>query len=407
MKTNLQEFINALYHNRKVIELLFANKPHTKFKDELFDYDKDFTEERFNRLKQFQIIQESENKYFLDERVIEFLNDFLEIGDINIGEIGIIIQKIRRNLVLYQETESIKYAQEIKRFLQNLKNILKVLAIKLRKKVDNSYKSAQSYELKKLELGFCRQDINSLEDSTEEIKKLLDEYKSFFGTDAEISQLITNLKRVFVENSDYLFSIQNQIVEYLHKIYEQDLFYKHIQQLKELKDTSAGLQNVSNISKVAEQYHNLFLNKYEKPKTNVALNYLFDDDGIKILKRIREKRNEIISYTPKEKKVNNTTTAEETIVEIDKDELFALFQRNTENLFEYLIKFDFSQQDFSQNINSQNLKLDDIMRVNLFVEMVVDYGDFMLFTDNYATFDLKNHPTMQALDYQIILPKVA
>ena len=63
MKTNLQDFINALYSNKKIIELLFANKPHTKFKDELFDYDNNFTEERFNTIKQFQIIQESDNKY--------------------------------------------------------------------------------------------------------------------------------------------------------------------------------------------------------------------------------------------------------------------------------------------------------------------------------------------------------
>jgi hypothetical protein len=47
------------------------------------------------------------------------------------------------------------------------------------------------------------------------------------------------------------------------------------------------------------------------------------------------------------------------------------------------------------------------MRVNLFVEMVVDYGDFLIFTDQYTTFEFDNHSTMQALEYQIILPKVA
>lgn len=396
MKSNLQEFISTIYYNQKVIELLFSHKPHAKFKDELFDYDRQLTEDRFNRLKQLQIIQESEKKYFLDERVIEFFNDFLELGEINIGEIGNIIQKIRRNLVLYQESGNVEYVQRIKRFLQDIKNKLRILVIKLRKKIDNSYKSAQSYELKKIELGFCRQDINSLADCTEEIKKLLDEYKSFFSSDAEISQLVTNLKQVFIDNSTYLFGIQNQIVEYLHKIYQQDEFYKHIQLLKELKDTSAGLVNVSNIVAIASQQQELFLNKYEKPKTYVSLDYLFEDDGRKIIKRIRGKRQEIINYTPKEKKVNSTTTTEETVIEIDKDELFALFQRNTKDLFDYVMDFNFSPQITN---------FDVLMRVNLFVEMVVDYGDFLTFTDQYTTFEFENHPTIQALEYQIILPK--
>jgi hypothetical protein len=397
MKSNLQEFIGALYHSQKVIEFLFSQKPNTKFKDELFEYDQQLTEERFRRLLNLNIVQEANHKYFLDERVIEFLNDFLQIGEINIGEIGNIIQKVRRSFLLYQESGNILHLQRIKRLLQSLRNDILTLIIRLRNKIDESYKSAQSYELKKIELGFCRQDIKSLEEGIEESKKLLEEYKNLFDTDAEIAQLVVNLKYSFLQSNTYLFDIQNQILEYLHKIYQQDEFYRHIQKLKDLKDKSAGLHFVSNIGKIANENKALFLDKYERPKPYVSLNYLFEEEGVKIIKKIREKRNQVFNYTPKAKLVTDTTREEKAVVEIDKDELFAMFTRNSENLFVYLMNFDFSPQlaDF-----------DAVMRINLFVEMVVDYGELMNMTNDYATFEFANHAIIQGLDYQIILPKV-
>ncbi len=397
MKTNLQEFIGTLYHNQKVVELLFSSKPHPRFKDELFEADSQLTEDRFRRLLNFQIIQETNHKYFLDERVVDFLSDFLHTGEINTGAVGDILERIKRNLAYYSESLRGDYLQQVKRLLQRLRNTLLALIVRLRGKIDESYKSAQSYELKKMELGYCRQDIAMLNEGIEESKKLLETYKTLLAIDEEMNQLVINLKQSFLQNSTYLFDIQNQIVEYLHKIYQQDEFYKHIHRLKELKDKSAGLHYVSNISQVAHQLHALHLTQYERPKPYVSLHYLYEEEGIKVVKKLREKLHTAYTYTPPAKVVMNTTLGKTSVVEIDKDELFALFARNSRDLFDYLLHFDFSPQ-FAN--------FDEVQRLNLFVEMVVEYGEQLQFTDHYATLDFTNQLQQnQTLTYQVVLPQ--
>jgi hypothetical protein len=395
MKTNLQEFISTLYHNRKVIEWLFANKPYAKFKEELTEIDNNLTDDRFKKLLDLQLVQETNQRYFLNEELIEFLNHFLEIGEVNAGKVGNILEKIRRNFIRYQESHDTNAIQKTKRLLQELRSTLLSAVILLRNKIDESYKSAQNYELKKIELNFCEQDLQQLIEGIEESKKLLAEHQAFFQSEAEMLQLTTNLKKVFLDTKAYLYEIQNQIVEYLHKIYQQDEFYKHIQKLKELKDKAANLHHVSNLAEVATQNQALFLNKNERLKSHVSLNYIFDDEGQKIVKKLREKLYENYTYQPKEKIVKNTSTEKEQIVEIDKDELFALFQdaHTHQNLFDYLLNFSFPPEIKN---------FDKVMRVNLFVEMVVDYSEKLIFTDQYKHIDLQN---LQPLSYQIVFAK--
>ena len=399
LQVNVNDILSQLYHQRDVVEFLFANRENITV-NELLSRE-DINDEQYQKLKSLELVYEYENIVSLNDAVIAMFEDFMEIGEVTPGFINDYINELKRNIRFYQEVHEHRFLRAIKKFLKRISIALPREIIRLQKNIDDTYKNEANYRIKIQKLEDYRVKRDTIIDLIHRTGEIIEEMRSLFSlsNDAELYGIVINLKAGLIENLDFLIEIQTDITDYINKIQFQLDVYVKAQRLKEIKDHGA-LHYRTNFREVVNNISALRFNGIKGPRTKVAIEFLFTDEGHVLCKKVAEKykisrlmMRGVAGKLPsnfKDQLVDNQ-------IKLDVEKLVQRFlTQNKLNLFEYLMEYKFPKV-------VGNVTFED--RLSLFVEIAMEYQNVMDFKYRLNTYDYEDKDKNQKrLAYTIIIP---
>jgi hypothetical protein len=373
VQLSIKELLTQLYFNRHIIDYIFGNK-QTVSKSDLLSKD-DITEDTIKRLAQFGIVEETEQNVSLNDSIANFLEDFLEIGEVTPGFINDSLDELRRNIKYYRDTREIRFLRGIKKYLRRINNSISREVFKLQKNVDETYKGESNYKIKMQRLEDYREKRDAIIDFIKRSEETIEESRNLFSlaNDTELYTLTYNLKMSLIENIDYLVEIQTDITDYINKIRYQLEVYKKVQEIKEVKDRGE-LHYKTNFKEIVNLENSLLYSYTKSPKTRVSIEYLFSDDGHAVCKKVAEKyklSRSLIRGKAEGMFGDFKNKQFENFVKLDTEALVEKFLKQKLNLFEFLMEYKFPKSLGTISFEE---------RITLFVELAMEFDKLMDFT---------------------------
>lgn len=395
---SIRDLVNLLYQNRDVVELLFGSKDSVN-KSEILARD-DMTDEKLEKLVMYELIHENNNAIGLDDRIVTFIEEFLEIGEVTTSFITDNIQSLNENLKYYRIDNNSKFLRNIKRSLKKINSTTSREVMKLHKNIDDTYKNQDNYLIKLQELDKYKAKRDDIINLIKESEQIISEAQGFFNTiiDAELSSIVIDLRYVLVRNRDYLNEIQSQIIDYINRIQYQSAIYKKIQRLKELKDYEE-LKYKTNFIEVVSGTTALMFQRRSHLKSRVSLDLLYSDRGYAIARKLAAKldllRNS--SRKPAGRMVDGfdqSVLEESTSLNIEG--LVDKFMLSDTDLFQFVINYKFPKKVGELTIEK---------RISLYVGITIDYDARLLISGKLEKMDYVNEKNQKLkLGYAIIKP---
>jgi hypothetical protein len=399
LQVNVNDILSQLYHNRAVVEFLFANRENITVNELLAR--EDLSQEQYQKLRSLDLLYEYENIVSLNDAVVAMFEDFMEIGEVTPGFINDYINELKRHIRFYQEVHEHRFLRSIKKYLKRINVALSREIIKLQKNVDDTYKNESNYRIKIQKLEDYRLKRDTIIDFIRKTEEVIVEIRDLFSltNDTELYGIVNALKANLIENLDFLIEIQTDITDYINKIQFQLDVYVKAQRLKEVKDHGA-LYFRTNFNEVVKGVLPLRFNGVKGPRTKIAVWYLSTDDGHILCRKVAEKykisrlmARGLAGKLPgnfKDKLIDNQ-------IKLDTEKLVDRFLTQDKfNLFEFLIQYKFPKA-------VGEIKLED--RLSLFVEIAMEYEKALDFKYrlNYFEYD-DDKGKKRRLGYTVILP---
>lgn len=398
LQVNVNDILSQLYHHRDVVQFLFANRENITV-NELLSRE-DINDEQYQKLKSLELVYEYESIVSLNDAVIAMFEDFMEIGEVTPGFINDYINELKRHIRFYQEVHEHRFLRAIKKYLKRISIALPREIIRLQKNIDDTYKNEANYRIKIQKLEDYRVKRDTIIDLIHRTTEIIEDTRTLFNltNDPELYGIVINLKVGLIENLDYLIEIQTDITDYINKIQFQLDVYVKAQRLKEIKDHGA-LHFRTNFTEVVRNVSSLRFNNIKGPRTKIAIDFLFTDEGHVLCKKVAEKyklsrlmMRGIAGKLPsnfKDQLVDNQ-------IKLDVEKLVQRFlTQNKMNLFEYLMDYKFPKA-------VGNVTFED--RLSLFVEIAMEYQNVLDFKYRLNYFDYEENSTKKRLGYTIIVP---
>lgn len=378
--------------------MLFGNKDSIN-KSEILARD-EMTEDKLDKLVLYEIIHQNNSIVSLDDRIITFIEEFLEIGEVTTSFINDNIQSLNENLKYYRIDSNPKFLRSIKRALKKINSTTSREVVKLHKNIDDTYKNQGNYEIKLQELDKYKKKRDDIINLIKETEQIVTEAQGFFNTiiDAELSSIVLDLRYTLVGNRDYLNEIQSQIIDYINKIQQQSEIYKKIQRLKELKDYEE-LKYKTNFIEVVEGLTPLLFHKRVPLKTRLSLDFLHSDQGYALTQKVASKLHLLRNTGRKaagkmEEGFYEAFKEESSSLNIDK--LVEKFLVTDTDLFRFVQEYKFPEK-------IGNLSLE--RRISLYVGISIDYDSRLDISGDFAYMEFKNERKQkQKIGYAIIKP---
>jgi hypothetical protein len=400
LQVNVNDILSQLYQHRGVVEFLFANRENITV-NELLSRE-DITQDQYQKLKSLDLLYEYESIVSLNDAVIAMFEDFMEIGEVTPGFINDYINELKRHIRFYQEVHEHRFLRSIKKYLKRINIALSREIIKLQKNVDDTYKNEANYRIKIQKLEAYREKRDTIIDFIRKTEDIITDTRQLFSltNDPELYGIVTSLKSSLIENLDFLIEIQTDITDYINKIQFQLDVYVKAQRLKEIKDHGT-LHYRTNFTEVVKLMTPLRFNNIKGPRTKIAIDFLFTDEGHVLCKKVAEKykisrlmMRGIAGKLPsnfKDQLIDNQ-------IKLDVEKLVDRFLAQTKlNLFEYLVDYKFPKA-------VGNVTFED--RLSIFVEIAMEYQNHLDFKYrlNYHDYEDSTTKTKKRLGYTIILP---
>ncbi|MGZ3921181.1 MAG: hypothetical protein ACXVPB_14800 [Bacteroidia bacterium] len=400
LQVNVNDILSQLYQHRHVVEFLFANRENITV-NELLSRE-DITQDQYLKLKSLDLVYEYESVVSLNDAVIAMFEDFMEIGEVTPGFINDYINELRRHIRFYQEVHEHRFLRSIKKYLKRINIALSREIIKLQKNVDDTYKNEANYRIKIQKLEDYREKRDTIIDFIRKTEEIITDTRGLFTltNDPELYGIVNSLKAGLIENLDFLIEIQTDITDYINKIQFQLDVYVKAQRLKEIKDHGT-LHYRTNFTEIVKAVNPLRFNGIKGPRTKVAIDFLFTDEGHVLCKKVAEKykisrlmMRGIAGKLPsnfKEQLIDQQ-------IKLDVEKLVERFlTQNKMNLFEYLIDYKFPKA-------VGNVSFED--RLSIFVEIAMEYQNELDFKYrlNYHDYIESNTNIKKRLGYTVILP---
>ncbi|MBO9702053.1 MAG: hypothetical protein J7604_17730 [Sporocytophaga sp.] len=396
---SIKDLINLLYQNREVIEMLFGNKESIN-KSEILARD-DMSDEKLEKLAIYEIIHENNNIISLDDRIITFIEEVLEIGEVTTSFINDNIQSLNENLKYYRIDSNPRFLRNIKRSLKKINSTTSREVIKLHKNIDEAYKNQGNYLIKLQELDKYKRKRDDIINLIKETEQIIADAQDFFNTivDAELSSIILDLRYTLVRNRDYLNEIQAQIIDYINKIQYQAEIYRKIQRLKELKDYEE-LKYKTNFVDVVASTNALMFRKRVPLKTRLSIDFLYSDQGSALTQKVASKLH-LLRHTDRKPAGRMSDGFYETYKEesasLNIAGLVEKFQTGNVDLFQFVQSYNFPEK-----IGELSLE----KRISLYVGISIDYDPQLDITDEFGFIELINDKGQkQKVGYALIKPK--
>nr|MBA3665784.1 hypothetical protein [Bacteroidota bacterium] len=288
LQVNVNDILSQLYQHRHVVEFLFANRENITV-NELLSRE-DLSQDQYMKLKSLDLVYEYESVVSLNDAVISMFEDFMEIGEVTPGFINDYINELRRHIRFYQEVHEHRFLRSIKKYLKRINIALSREIIKLQKNVDDTYKNEANYRIKIQKLEDYREKRDTIIDFIRKTEEIITDTRGLFTltNDPELYGIVNALKAGLIENLDFLIEIQTDITDYINKIQFQLDVYVKAQRLKEIKDHGT-LHYRTNFNEVIKAVNPLRFNGIKGPRTKVAIDFLFTDEGHVLCKKVAEK----------------------------------------------------------------------------------------------------------------------
>jgi hypothetical protein len=399
LQVNVKDILSQLYHNRGVVEFLFANRENITSNELLAR--EDISDEMYQKLKSLDLVYEYEGIVSLNDAVVAMFEDFMEIGEVTPGFINDYINELKRHIRFYQEVHEHRFLRSIKKYLKRINIALSREIIKLQKNVDDTYKNESNYRIKLQKLEDYRQKRDTIIDFIKKTEDVIEETRGLFAVtnDTELYGIVNALKAGLIENLDFLIEIQTDITDYINKIQFQLDVYVKAQRLKEVKDHGA-LHFRTNFNETIKGLLPLRFNGVKGPRTKIAVDFLVTDEGYVLCQRIAQKYKISrlmarglagkMAGNFKEKLVDNQ-------IKLDTEKLVDRFLAQDKfDLFEFLIQYKFPKA-------IGEVKVED--RMSLFVEIAMEYEkilDFKYFLKPFEFVDVSGKN--RNIRYTVILP---
>ncbi len=392
---SIKELLETLYKERQLIDFLFNKRKTSVSCDDLLEY-LDYDQPKLQRLFETSILVRLGNSVELHYELLEFFEKFTDTTEeITVGYINDLFEALQKNLHLYeQEKRPVKkeeYLLKIKRNLRSVgKTILKNVNT-LREKVEDVYATESNYSIKKL-------NLEDYDDKRQHIDALLGQIERLFSQpewnffikvaqDDELLRIVVALKQDLSAARKNLINISQKIIEFLNQIRRQAEIYKHIQTIKQLKDQFL-LKEKTNFEDVLQQEQGLFFQPQIRFSTPLSLRYLQSDDGYDRIVRTRRKsgkaaQGEFETAEPISAEYFDSSERLRNVIDFEK--LKQIFLARNENLFEFLLHYEFDEE------------LDARQRITLFCKMASLYSDNMQVTERFSSHE--------NIEYAVIVPK--
>jgi hypothetical protein len=399
LQVNVNDILSQLYQHRAIVEFLFANRESITVNELLAR--EDITAEQYQKLKSLELLYEYENVVSLNEAVVAMFEDIMEIGEVTPGLIKDHIGELNRYIRFYQESRELRFLRSIKKYLKRINTALTKEIIKLQKNVDDTYKNESNYRIKLQKLENYREKRDTIIEFIEKTSAVVEETRNLFNltNDTELYGIVQALKLSLIENLDYLIEIQTDITDFINKIQFQLDVYKKAQRIKEIKD-QGSLHFRTNFREVVSGISTIRYNGYKAPKSKIATEFLYTDEGHVLCKRVSEKyklTRLMVRGMADRMSINFKDKGLEKQVKLDTEKLVERFLNQTKyNLFLFLMDYKFPKSIGTVTFEE---------RLSLFVEIAMEYQNSLDFKYRLNYYDYQDKANNnKRLGYTLIVP---
>lgn len=380
--SNIKELIAALKREEKLLSEMFTKRKALTYKYEYALEMVDFDDAKIQYLIDRSVIRKNDNYLEIDDVFLHFFEQVLSVNEeINISYINDNIQSIKENIDYYLEenNENRKY-----NYLRTTKNTFRKIGIitlrnviDLRRNIETTFKNEPNYKIKKSKLENLDNKRKAIVELIKQTENLIyNEEHTFFKTaiDEELKRVIVELKQRLDESTHNLIEIEKQIIDYLNQIKYQSGFIEKLRKVKYLKDQFT-IKAETNIAGLLNSKHAIVFEPNPITSLKLSLDYLTSDENAfesikKIAKRVNIKANFVPLIADTISNEYLETEIEEEI-SIDLEEVKNNFIATSNNLFEFVINYDFLKEvSFNE-------------RVTIYCQMVSQYETLLNITNDY------------------------
>lgn len=394
--SNIKEIISTLNKEHKLLSEMFSKRKTLSYRydDALSAVDDD--KRRMDYLIERSVIRENGAFLEMDDQYIQFFEQILEVNEeINISYINENIQNIKDNIIYYfnekSEQRKYHYLRIIKKTLRSIGGITLRNVVDLRRNIDITFKNEPNYNNKKAKLenlDIKRLDISKLiEDAYALINR---EERIFFKTaqDEELGHIVVELKLKLMESSHNLIEIEKQIIDFLNQIKCQTNVIERIKRIKYLKD-QLTIESTTDIKDILLDNNSIIFEPNTSYPLNLSPEFLStSEEAFSVIKKIASNnitRNNLRVSVAENISTEYFETKQEEEISIDLEELRDAFLLSNNDLFNFLIKYNFL------------MKVSFEERVTLYCQMVSQYDNYFIISD---AFQIKDN-----IEYNMIYPK--
>ncbi len=252
MQLDVKRLVKMLASESVLLEMLFIKRDGIVSLSQVQEFTKEGSVER---LVESGLLVSDGSSVELDEDIRTFFEMVLDSSDeIEIGNIGELIDEISSKITLYRNIDTYelrqRYIRRIERILKKIPIMISKSLIKLHQHIHLTYKSADAYESKRMELHYYKEKLGLLVAIDKRLESTLTRETGFFkhSVPQSTSNLYYDLKAHLTQMRISLVDLQRQVVDYINKISPDVGFFKHITRLKALKNTYE-IKEYTNIKK--------------------------------------------------------------------------------------------------------------------------------------------------------------
>ena len=353
--SNIKEVLDTLKREEGLLTEMFKRRKNSNYK---YEYALELVDNNAGRLQYLldrSVIRQNGNTLEIDDLYLQFFEQVLEANEeINTSYINENLEKVKQNIEYYfneqNEQRKYEYLRVIKNTLRKISVITLRNIVDLKRNIDNTFKSEPNYKNKKaklINLDNKRKDITKLIEQTEFL--VTDDNVTFFktATDEELNRIIVQLKMQLQKCTHNLIEIQRQVIDFLNQIQQQSGIIEKLKQIKYLKDQFI-LETNTDIKQILASHNTVVFEPNPSYPLKLSLEHLQTDEEafISIQKIAGRKKMGAKLKQPIAEKISDeyleTQILEE--VHINLEEVKNGFVAGSNNLFDFIMNFDFSKK---------------------------------------------------------------
>lgn len=322
----------------------------------------------------------------LDEDVRTFFEAVLDSSDeIEIGNIAELIDEISSKIALYDNVDSRglrqRYISRIERILKKIPMMVSKSLVKLHQHIHLTYKSADTYDVKRMELDYYKEKLGLLVTIDRRLETTLTQEAGFFKNSApqSTSARYYELKAHMTQMRISLVDLQRQVVDYINKISPDVGFFRHITRLKALKNSYEIKERTNIVDQVRQVPAALALLPRIAFSTQLEKEYAHSVDFADFVERWSQQRDKVLPTKRSAAEIDAAYLDEKGIEEyvVDTEGLHRAFLASEHDLFTFIMEQDLGVgQDLDDRLSTYCDMAGIYAKEYLLTEETGEYGDY-------------------------------